>query len=283
MNSAVIILYFNKINMTSECINSVIDAGIPMSQIFAFSNGSDKIFHKELKNRFPSIGHNHIEINSGFSGGFNNSLKWIFSLGFTSALFLTNDTIMGKNALDECIITSSETGSGFIAPAIHSFRKPEKIDSCSGYFDRERLTLSHYHSTDLPLYLNPDDYIPGTALFISADVFKNTGGMDESFHTYWDDVDLSFRAHKSDIKQARCFKADIYHKVGQTCHKKPLYTTFYFQRNKILFCKKHLHGEKLNIALRKISIEIDILFDKANSDNNTQKQKYIEEIKLLLE
>lgn len=67
---------------------------------------------------------------------------------------------------------------------------------------------------------------------------------------------MSFRAHKKNIPLARCYTADIGHGVGQTCHKKPLYTTFYFQRNRIRFCKRFLDGDALDKALQLIHKEL---------------------------
>lgn len=282
MNTAVVVLYFNKINITSDCINSLFNQNIPGSQIYAFSNGSEPSFYENLKERYPLIMHRHNKENRGFSGGFNESLKWAFLSGFDSALFMTNDTIIGKNALDSCIETSLQTGSGLIAPTIYYLKRSNKIDSSAGFFDRERFTLSHYHSTHNPQILEKNDYIPGTALFITKNVFEKLEGMDEFYNTYWDDADFSFRAHKAGIKQARSFKAGIFHKVGQTCHKKPLYTTFYFQRNRVLFCKKFLRGKELIRALNIIDSETDEMLNRIGSEKDIIRQKYLEEIKLLI-
>ena len=87
MKPAVIVLYFNKINTTSECINSLLIRDLPFSRLFAISNGSEEKFYDQLKEKFPSVNHLHINDNRGFSGGFNRALEWVFSKGFDCSIF----------------------------------------------------------------------------------------------------------------------------------------------------------------------------------------------------
>jgi len=277
------ILSFNKQKLTERCLNSVISSNYDPSAIYLYHNGSDKQIRDLLVDKFPEINHKWSGDNTGYSGGFNSIMKCIFGSGARSVLFLTNDTTIDRSTLANCLRTENSTGSGLIAPEIHYLKYPENIDSCGGFFDRSRFTLSHYHELSLPSILEAGkDYIPGTALWIRTDVFKKTGGMDEKYYTYWEDADLSFRCHISGIKMARGFGAKIYHGIGQTCHKKALYTTYYFQRNRIRFCRKYLDGDELKRALIKINIELNGMVNKASLKNDKKKLEYLKELKKLL-
>jgi len=274
------ILSFNKKNITKRCVDSVLNSGYDPNSVFLFHNGSEHTTQRELERLYPVINHKSIVENRGYSGGFNTLMKWIFSSGKNSVFFVTNDTIINNTTLNECIKTAKETNAGIIAPSIYYLKYPEKIDSSGGFFDKKRFTLSHYHEKKLPLFLKPErDYVPGTAFWITKDIFLATGGMDESYHTYWEDADLSFRCHKSNIKIARSLRAKVFHGVGQTCHKKPLYTTFYFQRNRIRFCKKFLFGKELQRSLDIIGKEIEEMKNKAEAKDNRKKIEYLKELK----
>ena len=255
---AVVVLYYNKIRLTGRCLRSILEAGYSPGQVYCFDNGSKPEHFAELKNAFPTVQHMRTEQNHGFSGGFNRALNWVFSSSsLTSALFCTNDTVVHARALEECSKIAKKTGAGAVAPCITYLSHPGSIDSIGAYFNPISCTIHHYHDREMPPLLDREkDYIPGTALWIHRDAFEELGGADESYHTYWEDVDLSFRAHKKNIPLARCYTADIGHGVGQTCHKKPLYTTFYFQRNRIRFCKRFLSGDALENALRLIHGEL---------------------------
>ena len=277
------ILSFNKQRLTERCLNSVLSAGYDPHTIYLYHNGSGTETRDLIVEKFPEINHKWSGMNTGYSGGFNTIMKWIFGSGGRSVLFLTNDTTIDRSSLPNCLSTEDLTGSGLITPEIHYLKYPEKIDSYGGFFDRSRFTLSHYHELSLPVILETGkDYIPGTALWMRADVFKRTGGMDEKYHTYWEDADLSFRCHNSGIKMARSSGAKIYHGIGQTCHKKSLYTTFYFQRNRVLFCRKFLEGDELKKALLTIKTELEAMTNKASLKNDLKKLKYLEELNKLL-
>jgi hypothetical protein len=244
--------------LTNRCIQSILDAGYSPAQVYCFDNGSAPDSCDDLKEKFPHVQHAREEQNRGFSGGFNRALRWVFSSpAISSVLFCTNDTVVYPGALEECSRTAKQTGAGMVAPCITYLARPDAIDSLGAYFDPRTASIYHYHELDLPLILDPaKDYIPGTALWIHRGAFFTLDGADESYHTYWEDVDMCFRAHKQDIPLARCPAARIGHGVGQTCHKKPIYTTFYFQRNRIRFCKRFLSGAALDNALAIIRSEL---------------------------
>ena len=281
-DNAVVVLHYNKIRLTKTCIQSILDAGYPAEQIYCFDNGSKQEVFDEITQTFPQCRHHREVRNSGYSGGFNRALKWIFEEGRGAALFCTNDTKVFPGALEACARKAKETGAGMIAPRIiyaSSEGKEETIDSIGGWFNADTCTLNHYNDKNLPDLLDPEkDYIPGTALWIHKDFFNRTGGTDESFHMYWEDVDLCFRAHRMGLPLARCYQAKISHGVGQTVRKKPLYTTFYFHRNRIRFCKRYLEGEKLQNALSRLEREFLDLRTQWEQKNDRKRINYLEQL-----
>ncbi|MCP4215257.1 MAG: glycosyltransferase family 2 protein [bacterium] len=247
----IVLLYYNKLKLTRTCVESVLQAGYTADRIFLFDNGSKKDVYDELTQAFPLCNHLRVERNGGYSAGFNRSLEWVFSKEAESALFLTNDTHVFPGALEACLKTASETGVGMVAPCITYMSDNNAIDSIGGFFDEESCLLNHYRDRDLPVLLDTQrDYIPGTALWVNKEFFERLEGTDESYHMYWEDVDICFRANRLGMGMARCYEARIGHGVGRTCRKKPLYTTFYFHRNRIRFCKNYLSGAKLEAALQ---------------------------------
>jgi len=252
-----------------------------MERILAFDNGSNAVNHESIKKEFPWIKHNRIEINSGYSGGFNRAIKWAIKEGFDNFLFLTNDTLIEKDALKNILEHSEKTGSEFAAPKIVYENQKSSIDSIGGFFDFKNFTLGHYKEENIELELNMDtDYVPGSAFWFTKNIFEKLNGMDESLHTYWEDVDFSFRAHRAGVRITRCYDSVIFHGVGKTCHKKPLYSTYYFQRNRIRFCKKYLSIDQWGLAKEKIKKDLDRIKEK--SLNDKIKTGYIEELFLEL-
>ncbi len=282
-NEVFVVLHYNKIRLTERCVESILKAGYPAQQVYCFDNGSMLEIFEEIKEEFPLCHHHRIEKNSGFSGGFNRALEWVFSSGPSSVLFCTNDTKVYAGALEACIQTARETGTGMVAPYViylSSEAKDKKaIDSIGGWFDAKTCTLNHYQNRDLPDILDPEkDYIPGTALWIHKDYFYELGGTDESFHMYWEDVDMCFRAHRKKLPLARSYDAKIAHGVGQTVRKKPLYTTFYFLRNRTRFCKRYLEGEKLCQALQLLEKEFQKLGESWQEKGDLRRLDYLDRL-----
>lgn len=260
-------------------MNSILEAGYPPQLVYCFDNGSQPEIYQQLKIEFPLCNFERIETNLGYSGGFNRSLTWVFSKGFSSALFCTNDTIVSAGAAEACEKIATQTGAGLVAPLITYISNKENIDSSGAYFDSTNGTLHHYHEYGLPVLLNPTtDYIPGTALWINKDAFQTLGGTDEGFHMYWEDVDLCFRASQNGIFMARSYDAVIRHGGGQTCRKKPLYTTFYFQRNRIRFCQRYVPEEKRENVLQLIRDELLNSGMVWEEKGDTQRLEYLEKL-----
>ncbi len=279
IETALVVLHYNKIRLTRNCLQSILEANYPPRQIYCFDNGSQPEVFQQLKHDFPLIHHERIEENLGFSGGFNRAMEWVFSTGVSAVLFCTNDTLVEPGALEACTETARQTKAGMVAPLITFVSNPDTVDSIGAFFNAETGTLHHYHEYDLPPILDPQrDYIPGTAWWIEHDTFKELGGTDESYHMFWEDVDLCFRAHGKGIPLARCYNAVIRHAGGQTTRKKPLYTTFYFQRNRIRFCKRYLQGAARDKVLNKIHRELLASESQWKQKGDLQRLDFLEQL-----
>ncbi len=265
--------------MTQRCVQSVLDAGYPPVRIFCFDNGSLPENHDRVSAAFPDVNHIRIPENRGYSGGFNGALKWVFRSGYSSAMFCTNDTSLQPGGVEACESAGKLYNAGLVAPCIYHASHTDSIDSTAGYFNPDTATLHHYRTENLPPILGRYDYVPGTALWIQRDAFESLTGTDESFHTFWEDADLSFRAWTAGIPMARSYQARILHGVGRTCHKKPLYTTYYFQRNRILFCRRHLKGDKQDSALVQIKEDLSVLEASWCHRKDSRRLNYLEKLR----
>ncbi len=270
------LLYYNKIRLTKTCLDSVLSAGVEPDRVHCLDNGSDLAVYSELKQDYPEIHHIRLESNCGFSGGFNAALKYVFTREFSSCLFLTNDTVFHADADQILANALKKESAGLAAPCIRYAKKPDQIDSFGAFFSADNASLGHYHETQLPPILDFEkDYIPGTALAMTAEAFDTLGGVDDTFHTYWEDVDMCFRAHRANIPLIRCSNARIDHGVGRTCHKKPFYTTWLFQRNRLIFCRRYLSGNMLQNAEACIRKDWQHMHESALKKNDQKRLSYI--------
>lgn len=231
VNYGIAVLTYNHPEISKKCLDSVLKLKNEHTPIFIIHNGSDAKNILLLKNHFPDLIHVILEKNKGYSGGVNFALKTVFEK-FDHALFLTNDIEVLK--LPDIIPL------GFSSVQILK-RNTVNLDSVMGSIDIKQGRLSHIKTTDElnQKKISQHLYIPGSAFWINLQTFNLLSGFDESFHTYWEDVDFSYRANLQKINLNYDPSTLVKHKIGKTCHKNDFYTYYLFQRNRKKFMIKH--------------------------------------------
>ncbi len=227
----VIVLSYNHPEITARTISSL--SPFTFKNIYLIHNGSTDTHKDKLINDFPDIHHVVLPMNLGFTGGAN--------AGFTEAyktadwcLFLTNDCILEN-------IGQLPLKPAIIAPKIMS-RNTKNIDSIAGYYIPQKGLLRHYRREE-EFYTNTDiKYVPGTGFILHKDIFIKTNGFDTSLFTYWEDVDFSIRLQQFGYQIYIDPDWRLRHYIGKTCHKNPLYTIYYYQRNRLRISKKYTRG-----------------------------------------
>lgn len=233
-NYAVAILSYNHPDLTGTTVDSVLVAGVMPSKIYLVHNGSQLKHRTQLMTRFPLIQHLVLHENKGYSGGANFAFDEIFKTE-EKLLFLTNDTEVLKLAAD------FPAALDFFSISILK-RNSAHLDSLIGAVNLKTGRLAHVKSLAalkvLPSFCKT--YIPGTAFGITKKTYVTVGQFDESLHTYWEDVDLSLRAHRlaPAIRIGFYDGFQVKHKIGKTCHKHRFYTLYLFQRNRKRILKK---------------------------------------------
>lgn len=214
------VLSYNHPELTAKCLRSVLQFA-PSHNVFLTHNGSLEKHVAELKRQFPAINHIVVAENKGYTGGANAALTETLK-HYETVLFLTNDT--------EAISLPAVAPKNFSSIKLLR-RNSEEIDSVMGALNPRTGKLKHlkklsdHHPRDIT-------YIPGTAFWINQETFKALQGFDERFHTYWEDVDFSIRAHQQKIPVSYDETTVFRHKIGKTCHKDRFYTYELFQRNR---------------------------------------------------
>jgi GT2 family glycosyltransferase len=251
MSFAVCILSFNHPEITTRCVKSSLRF-YKSDQIYLVHNGSQPQFVENLKNNFPAIHHLVIEQNRGYSGGANFALDKIFQT-YDWCFFVTNDCEIIR-------VGQFPVQPGLIAPHIH-LKKFGRTDSIGGQFFANKAHLRHVKSSEEFLSVPQGQaYIPRTAFLMHKKVFECTLGFDESFHSYWEDVDLSLRTQESGLPISFNRDFELVHSVGNTFNKHPLYASFLFHRNRARLCRKRVSWRD-TFGVHRAQLEVNLLVD----------------------
>ena len=248
MNWCYAILSYNHSEHTRNCIRSVF-AVSPDAKVYVIHNGTEPKQRALVQSEFPNssnMSHIIFDVNTGFSGGLNRGLMKIFEAE-DFIFVLTNDTELTQ-------IPKVDIPKCTTIPLLLN-KRTKKIDSFGGYFQPSKGHL--YHNKNLTTVFEDSGqrltYVPGSAFLIDRDSFVTTNGFWEDLGTYWEDVEWTQRLKKA--KRPLVLNSDfkLFHKIGKTCHKDSFYTTYLFQRNRLvvswLYTKS---GNRIVLLLRSL-------------------------------
>jgi len=253
----VIILNWNGLNDTIECIESVENCAYNNFKITIVDNCSSGDQAYELKKAFPSHDVLLCQQNYGYTGGNNAGIIYTRrKYNPDYVLVLNNDTVVDPSFINYMIETfSDKKEAGIVGSMVYYYGSNQMIQSAGG---RVNMTGEPYHVGNMKTdegqynYEYEIDYVMGSAMMISKDVIDRIGLFDDSFFCYWDETDLCFRAREAGYSVVISPHSIIWHKNSTpvtygdlTKRKQPPknIVTYYYNRNRIMFVRKH--GSKL--------------------------------------
>ena len=199
----VVILNWNGLEDTLRCLRSLEATKTPQtrSQITVIDNGSSVDPRDEIKRSFPHVDYVRLDKNIGYAAACNLGAKRALSNQADFILFLNNDAVLQPTTLEALIDSfASESRLGLVSPLIQTEDNPPRIEFAGGDFNywlgKFKARESIPHDVDR---LQRCDYASGCCLLISRKAIEQVGLFDERFFAYFEDTDLSIRAHKKDI------------------------------------------------------------------------------------
>lgn len=255
---SIIIVNYNSKLLLKQCLHSLEKATECIdSEIIVVDNNSTDGSGEYLPQKFPAVKFVFNKENVGFAKACNQGYK--ISSG-DYVLFLNPDTIIPGNCLQECISffqTHADAGAagvrminghrnflkeskrGFPSPATSFF----KLFGFVSLFPRSGIFARYYLGHMPEKENNPVDVLSGAFMMLRRDVMEVTGGFDEIFFMYGEDVDLSYRIQQAGYVNYYLGKITIIHfKGSSTRHDAERIKNFYGAMR--LFVKKHYENKK---------------------------------------
>lgn len=140
--------------------------------------------------------------NLGFAGGANAGSRAALATGAGAVLFVNDDATLAPGALDLLRRALEEPGVGLVAPATVEARDGDTIESLGLSFARTTGRLrevgrgASHRALDRRAPREVDG-LSGCALLASREVLEATGGFDDRFFFYFEDLDLCLRARRA--------------------------------------------------------------------------------------
>jgi GT2 family glycosyltransferase len=251
---SVIIVNYNVKYFLELCLLSVEKALKNIEgEIIVIDNNSADGSLDFFKNRFPKVTFIWNKTNSGFSKANNQALKIVKG---DFVLFLNPDTVVPEDCFEKCLsfIQSKNNeialgikmldGSGqFLKESKRSFPTPAtsfyKLSGLSKLFPHSKI-FSRYHLGNLNEYeTQPVDVLAGAFMLVPKKILDITGGFDEAFFMYGEDIDLSYRIQSAGFENYYFAQSAIIHFKGESTRKGSLNYVKMFYKAMSIFVKKH--------------------------------------------
>lgn len=246
-NISIVILNWNGINDTIECLESLRNIDYDNYNVIVVDNGSKENEAEILNNKYGD----RIKIikndkNYGFAEGNNVAIRSILTDNdIKYILLLNNDTVVEKYFLKELIkISEINENIAIVGPTVYYYDQKNLVQSAGGTINmwtgRRKVIGYKKLEDELNLKIQEVDYVTGAALLIKTSVVKKIGTLDPEYFTYTEDIDWCYRAKKAGYKIYHVPSSKIYHKESASTggHMNPR-VLFYIYRNSLIFMKKN--------------------------------------------
>lgn len=172
--------------------------------------------------------------NVGFGRGANAGLGHAWALDCDVALVVNPDIRMDARVLSELASTSRQLPFALVSPRVVTpagspWGQKGSIDMTTGRLWTDERTQA--------------TWLSGACLAGSRSAWTLTGGFDNDYILYWEDVDLSVRARSAGIELVLRDDLQVEHAVGGTQNAaagKSATYVYYNCRNRLVFCGKHI-------------------------------------------
>jgi GT2 family glycosyltransferase len=249
---AVVILNWNGKKLLETFLPSVIQSTYPNLEIIVGDNHSSDDSVDFITTHFPSIKIIHNDYNYGFAEGYNRILEQVDAKYF---VLLNSDVEVTPGWLEPMTaLLEKNPKIGACQPKILDYRAKEKFEyagASGGYLDVfgypfcrgrifERLEKDEEQYNDVEEIF----WASGAALFIRAEIYKRSGGLDSDFFAHMEEIDLCWRIKNMGYKIMICPESVVYHVGGGTLNLNNPKKTYLNFRNSLITLRKNLPFHK---------------------------------------
>jgi GT2 family glycosyltransferase len=252
---SVIILNWNGLKDTIECLESLKKITYPNYDVIVVDNGSKGNDAQVLEEKFGDYIHLiRNDRNYGYTGGNNIGIRYVLKSSSPDYfLILNNDTVVAPDFLDRLIkVAESDASIGIVGSKVYYYDFPNRIQGAGGKVNMRtgQASLIGVKEVDAGQYdtQRQVDYILGCCLLIKKEAIQKVGLFDESYFCYWDETDYCFRAREAGYKVVYTPEAKMWHKAPLklkvwdkiSMSSKASGLPYYFMaRNNFKFMRKH--------------------------------------------
>jgi len=246
---SIVILNWNNYPDTIATIQAIQAWDTLKPTVWVVDNGSEDESVEAIRRDCPGVRLLLSAHNRGFAAGNNMAIQQALAEGQTeSFLLLNNDAVIDEAGARRLLDTLHRTGAGIVGSILRDPPPSRGLQAAGGLNPLWRVNT---HLLQIPDESTPYpvDYVPGTAIFIAADVFKQIGLLDEAYFISGEIADFCLRASRRGHRPLIDPTVTVYHDTGRSSELRVAFYAYYFLRNRFLFARKFHPRRRLPLTL----------------------------------
>ncbi|MBU1023332.1 glycosyltransferase family 2 protein [bacterium] len=234
---------------------SVEITGMPDVELILLDNGSSDNSLSMILNDYPWVRLIQSSRNLGFCGGIH---KAVSESTAECLVFLNNDMILEPGFLDSILKPLDDDQTvGAVAGLILN-ETGMKVDYAGGDINLFGWGFQRCHNMSIAEFEEKhfDNSYPrqffgcGGSLAMKRSIWEKSGGFDNDYFAFFEDVDLGWRLNLMGLKTVLATKARVLHKHHGTASGMPVFLrTYLLERNALMTVIKNYDDDNLNKIL----------------------------------
>lgn len=250
---AVVIIHWNKRELLTQFLPSVVASTYPNLEIVVVDNASSDDSVDWLKQNYPSVSIIKLDQNYGYAGGYNKALQQLTADYF---VLLNNDVEVPASWLEPVIAMMEGNSSiGSAQPKLLQYNSKNQFEyagaaggvidklgyvACRGrLFENLEADNGQYHENCQIFWAS------GACLFVKREAYYKAGGLDEQLFAHMEEIDLCWRIQQVGYQNWYCANSQVYHLGGSTLQKGHPQKTYLNFRNSLVMLFKNLPASTL--------------------------------------
>jgi len=252
---AIVLLSYNSLPLVQKFLPLILET-TPCDEnhvVWLVDNASTDGTGEWVKANLPEVKIYTIKTNHGFTGGYSESLPHIPAKNY---VLISSDIEVTPGWLEPGLeLLESNSNVAAVQPKIMSFDRRDEFEyagAAGGFIDflgfpfcRGRLVNSvekdrGQYNDSIEIF-----WASGACLFIKADLYHRSGGLDNDFFAHMEEIDLAWRLKNMGYKIMYQPKSKIFHMGGYVIQYGSPAKIFRNHRNNLIMLLKNGTGSKL--------------------------------------
>lgn len=240
----IIILNYNSINDTVECIESLNNIDYSNYEIVVVDNSESTECYNLLKNKFNKYEIIRVSENMGYANGNNIGISYALDNKADYICVLNNDVIVEKDFLSKIVKVLNEYKNvGIAGPCICEYKDKSKVQCAGANISLYTGLTKRVGKGTTYDYKNRKniavDFLGGACFICKREVFDKIGLIPENYFLFFEETEFCIKAQKAGYKLLCVYESKIYHKGSSTISKFGGLSYYFLNRNRVVFIKRN--------------------------------------------